>query len=119
MRNDESMKFFGIFLATIIVTRLFLWFLPVQTPDIGSFEVHHYMYGLILIAIALLSRSLPLYGIGVGLVVDELMIFPLAATTIQEYFSPLFLAGTVLWIALVYMYRHTLVRPLQKRAGRR
>jgi hypothetical protein len=46
------------------------------------------------------------------------MIFPLDATTWDDYFSPLFLLGTILWVALVYMFRHMLIRPFtQKRTS--
>lgn len=64
--------FFFVFLTTIVITRLFLFFYPFPAPTIGKFRVHHYMYGIVGILVGLSVQSILLYAIGTGLFIDEL-----------------------------------------------
>lgn len=52
-----------------------LWFWPKHAPKIGKFQLHHYMYGLILIAIYFLFNIPILLAVGLALFVDELPLF--------------------------------------------
>ncbi len=44
--NPENV-FFLVFLATVLVTRIYLYFWPIPSPTIRGFRLHHYMYGII------------------------------------------------------------------------
>jgi len=65
----------ALFVATIVITRIFLWFWPRHAPKIGNFQLHHYMYGLVLIAIYFGIPQIALLVVGLGLVVDEIPLF--------------------------------------------
>jgi hypothetical protein len=110
MKREDT--FFYIFLATILFTRIFLYFTHWSAGYIGPFRLHHYMYGIVLILLGLALRNVWIYGIGWGLVVDELMIFPTHATTWAEYYSPIFLIGTGVFAVTVFFLRKYLMRPL-------
>ena len=111
----DADRFFLIFIGTIVLIRIFLYVVPFHAPDIGSFDVHHYMYGIILLAVAYPLRSVLLYAVALALIVDELMLFPTGATTWEDYYSLAFISGTALLCALVYMLRAQLTTPLAAR----
>ncbi|SRR6266404_5357426 len=67
--------FLFAYILTIIATRIFLRLWPIHAHKIGKFQPHHYMHGLILIAIYFFFPNLILLGIGSALVVDELPLF--------------------------------------------
>ena len=67
--------FFIVYVITILVTRVCLWFWPRHAPKIGDFQLHHYMYGLFLIAMYYLISNTILLAVGFALVVDELPLF--------------------------------------------
>ena len=66
---------FVIYVATILVTRIFLLFWHTHAPNIAGFQLHHYMYGLVLIAFYFLIPRPIFLAIGLGLIVDELPLF--------------------------------------------
>jgi hypothetical protein len=69
---DKSLYFFLIFLATIIITRIFVYIKPIASPTINGLRLHHYMYGLILLVLSLFVKNILIYAIGLGLFLDEL-----------------------------------------------
>ncbi|OGN29304.1 MAG: hypothetical protein A3A33_03760 [Candidatus Yanofskybacteria bacterium RIFCSPLOWO2_01_FULL_49_25] len=68
-------RYFFIYVATIIAIRIWLWYFPKHAPKIGDFQSHHYMVGLVLIAICLIVYKPILLAIGSALVVDEIPLF--------------------------------------------
>ena len=64
-----------IYIGMIAVTRLILWLWPRHAPKIGTFQVHHYMYGIILCGLYLLIPNAVLAAIGTAFIVDELPLF--------------------------------------------
>jgi len=70
-----SAQLFIIYCATILVTRVVLWFWPKHSPMIGRFQPHHYMHGLILIALYFLIPNPIILAVGLGLFVDEIPLF--------------------------------------------
>ena len=64
--------FFAVFLLTILITRIFLYYKPVASPTIKGLRLHHYMYGLVLAVVGFVLSNITLYGVGLGLFVDEL-----------------------------------------------
>lgn len=113
-------RFFAIFFTTILVTRLFLLVHPIHSPIIGDFHMHHYMYGLILIALGLSARSMPLYAIGMGLFADEvLLLHGINEVNWAGYFSFITLMDLSAVIVIVFFLRSYVVRPLEHQKVRR
>ena len=102
--NPEN-YFFIIFLATIIVTRIFLYFKPTPAPTIKGFRIHHYMYGIILIVISILIKNLTIYSIGLGLFIDELTYLIIKGKNHKDNYSKKSLIGTCLFIILIFFLR--------------
>lgn len=67
--------FFALYILTILVARIPLLFWHKHAPKIVSFQLHHYMYGLVLFAVYFFIPQTVLLAIGFGLVVDELPLF--------------------------------------------
>jgi len=105
----SSLLFFHIFFATVLVTRIFLWFSPISSPTVFGFRLHHWMYGLALISVGIGFSFLPVYAIGLGLFVDELTYLFMDGKTHKDYDSKISLLGTVLLIVLVFMLKNYLV----------
>lgn len=97
--------FFAIFIATILAIRVFLFFTHWSVGYAGDVQLHHYMYGILILLLGLILRNLWLYAIGLALIVDELMLFPTGAQFWPQYNSPIFIGGTALLCAFVYVYR--------------
>lgn len=104
-------EFFIIFLATILITRIFLLVKPVAAPTIGGFRMHHWMYGLAGIAIAFVVRLVIIYAIGLGLFIDELTYLTVSGKTHEDNYSFLSLTGTTVLIVLVFLLRRYLISP--------
>ena len=64
-----------VYVLTIVITRIFLTFFHIHGRKIGKIQPHHYMHGLILVALYFLLHYLPLLAIGLALVVDEIPLF--------------------------------------------
>ena len=66
---------FGIYVVTILIARIPLLFWHNHAPKIGGFQLHHYMYGLVLLVVYFLVPQNILLAVGLGLFVDELPLF--------------------------------------------
>lgn len=106
---QESDLFFIIFLATILFTRICLYFKPISSPTIKGFRLHHYMYGIILMIIGFFINAIPIYAIGLGLFVDELPLFIIGGWHWKEYKSMPCILGVIVGILLVFILREQLV----------
>ena len=65
----------AIYVLTIVIVRMFLTFWPIHSHKIAGFQPHHYMHGLILIALYFVFPWPILLAIGSALVVDEVPLF--------------------------------------------
>ncbi|MEK9158090.1 MAG: hypothetical protein AAB638_02825 [Patescibacteria group bacterium] len=106
--------FFLIFITTIAITRLWLWETRLSCPTIKGFRLHHYMYGLGLIVLALVFNNLFMYAVGVGLFVDEIFLFVMFRgwkwpDPCHEYNSWKSALGILILIAIVFLARNFLV----------
>jgi len=101
--------FFIIFLLTVLVTRIALYFRPTPGPTIKGFRLHHYHLGILFIAIALLFRNVTIYAIGVGLFVDELTYIIIRGKSHKDNYSTISLIGTLLFIIIVFLFREQLI----------
>jgi len=96
--------FLSVFLFTVIVTRIFLYFHPTPSPTILGFRTHHYLYGIIGIIAGLFFHSLTIYAIGLGLLVDELTFILMRGTTHADNYSKTSLIGTAICTVLVIIF---------------
>lgn len=108
--NLES-KFFIIFIITVLVIRVFLFIHPVSSPTVKGFRIHHYMYGIVGIPVAILTGSLPVYAVSVGFLEDELTYKLTGGKTHRDNYSAVSLIGTALFIVLTFFFRKYLVMP--------
>jgi len=104
-----SEKFFLVFLATILVTRLFLYIFPLPSPTIKGFRMHHWMFGLIGVVIGIIFHSLLFYAIGLGLFVDELTYLLIGGKIHEDNYSKISLFGTVVFIIIVFIFKDYLI----------
>lgn len=102
----HSDLFFLILLATVAVTRIWLYSRPMGSPVIRGFRVHHYMYGLALVVIGIIAHSVIPYGIGFGLIIDEvpLVLFKPTASW-DEYESKKSFTALLVVLLFVFMFR--------------
>jgi hypothetical protein len=114
---SEGNKLFISFVFMIVIARIWVFFTHMETPDIGSFNVHHYMIGMLLILAGIIISNVETYGLGLGLLLDEWDIFFPATFPVQgwdTYFSAPYLAGVLVCIVLVFLLRHKLARAAER-----
>lgn len=104
-----SNEFFLIFLSTVVVTRLFLYFKPTPAPTIKGFRTHHWMYGILGLFIGFITHYLPLYAIGLGLFVDELTYLLIGGKNHEDNYSAISLIGTIIFVVLAFFSRNFLI----------
>lgn len=96
---------YAVFALTILLTRLGLLIWPISSPQIGSFRVHHWMYGLVLVSFAFIFKSKSILAIGLALFVDELSFVLLGGKTHEDNYSLPSLTGTLIFMILVFVFR--------------
>lgn len=107
-------NFFLIFAVTIAITWVVLFIHPFESPKIGGFRMHHYMYGAAGVVVGLLLHSLVVFAVGLGLFIDELTSCVLlgGAPSHQKNYSKASLFGLLLFfVAVVFFFRNLLVKP--------
>ncbi|MES2315131.1 MAG: hypothetical protein V4486_00120 [Patescibacteria group bacterium] len=108
--------FFLIFLGTIAISRLFVAF-KVKAPTLGSFRVRHYMYGVILILVAIFLKNITLFAISLGLILDELPVILIkgpgtkdeAWHGCEDYKAAWCVAGVFILTLLVFVFRNSIL----------
>lgn len=106
---STSLQFFLIFLATIVVTRIFLYVRPVASPTISGFRLHHWMYGIVLGTIGFMSSSIWIFAIGIGLLVDELPYLLMKGKIHKDNYSARSLAGVLICSILVFIFKDSFI----------
>lgn len=106
---DIKLYFFAIFIITILITRVFLYFNPIPSATIKGFRVHHYMYGFIIAPVGILLGNVAIYAVGVGLFVDELGYLIIGGKTHEENYSKISLVLLTISIILTYIFRKQLL----------
>lgn len=66
---------FLVYASVIVAVRVLLWFYPKHAPKIGGFQLHHYMYGLVLLGLYFFVSHWILLSVGFALFVDEAPLF--------------------------------------------
>lgn len=100
--------FFIIFMASLIVIRVFLYFYPASSPTINGFRMHHYMYGILIIIFAKLFKNTNIFAIGSALFLDELMLILTNSWTYSDYFSTISLVGTGIFSIFFFILRKSI-----------
>lgn len=103
MRGPDQL--FAVFLFTILVTRVVLFLWPIASPTINGFRLHHWMYGVALVAIAVAISNPSIYAVGLGLFVDEVTFILVKGRSHKENFSFISLIGTAVFVSLAYLLR--------------
>ncbi|MDB4984751.1 MAG: hypothetical protein JWM20_930 [Patescibacteria group bacterium] len=104
--------FFLAFIATVLLTRVALYFKPIPSPTIKGFRLHHYMYGLVIAPIGILVSSPIILGIGLGLFLDEVPYLLIGGKNHKDNYSTRSLLGVLALIVIVYVTRNFLTRIL-------
>jgi len=97
---------FLIFLFTIFVTRIWLFYYPISSPIIKGFHLHHYMYGLFAFVFSIIIHNAIIYSIGMALFIDELTFIIIHGKSWKDYNSKISLMGTAFFIGVVYIFRY-------------
>ncbi len=108
---------FVIIAITVVVTRLWLLVTHLGSPTIRGFKLHHYMYGIALIVLAFLISNLTLYGIGIGLFIDEFALVLVKKGNNfhwKEYNSLLGRVGALVCLGLCYVFMNYIVFVFEK-----
>ena len=110
--TDMGNSFIAIFLGTIAATRVLLFIRPTPGVTIAGVRIHHYVYGLIGVPVALFLHSLPLYAVSLALVIDEVIYVLIGGKTHADNYSAISLIGVSALAFLAYLLRNVLVLPL-------
>jgi len=111
--KDQNFWILGTFVPTFVLARLLVHYFPHLFISVGGNHVHHFAYGFIILAVAgYLAISRPsrspawlaaLFGIGLGLAVDEAgMWLHLTSQYYNETSENAIIAVGVVLINLVY-----------------
>ncbi len=103
------MQFFLIFLGTIIIIRIFLYFRPTPSPTVKGFRFHHYIFGIIIALIGGIIQNLVVYAIGLGFFIDELGYLIIGGKTHEDNYSVSSILILVLFVILAFIFRNNLV----------
>lgn len=107
--------FFIVFVSTIFVIRLFVFLVPEANITFLGLVIHHFWFGVALLLGAIFlpenhSLRIFLYGVGGGLLVDQLFFMLIGAGNDKEYWSlPSFL-GAVLLTGLIFFIKERVIQ---------
>jgi len=103
--------FYLILIATILITRISIIIVPEVNIKFLDIVIHHFWFGVILMIIGLIipkQKVYPkilLYGIGAGLIIDQLIFMILGAGKDKEYWALPSLLGTIIIALVIYPIR--------------
>ena|SRR5258707_7320421 len=103
-------KFFIIYFITVLIIRLFLFVHPTSGMTVKGYRIHHYVYGVIGMPIAIITGSLPLCAVSLGLFEDELTYQIIGGRDHRDNYSWVSLMGTILIVAITFFLRNSIVR---------
>ena len=103
-------KFFVIYFITVLIIRVLVFFYPIPSPTINGWRVHHFVYGVIGMPIAIVTASVPLCAISLGLFEDELTYQIMGGKNHRDNYSWVSLIGTFIVITVTFFLRNHIVR---------
>lgn len=107
--------FYLLIVITILITRISIIIVPEFDIKLFDVVIHHFWFGIVLFLAGLIipknNRYLKivLYGIGVGLVIDQLVFMILGAGKDKEYWALPPLLGAIIIALAVFPIRKKLV----------
>jgi hypothetical protein len=118
MKNGNFL--YLITLATVFISRLSVIISPNTDTVIFGTIIHHFWYGFIFIILGLLVpvpkkllKTL-FYGIGLGLVIDQLFFMLLGAGGDYEYWKLASLVGPIIILFIFFFFRNKTTELLTK-----
>ncbi len=115
--------FYLILIATILIVRISIIIVPEVDIKFLDIVIHHFWFGIILMIIGLVipkQKVYPkifLYGIGAGLIIDQLIFMILGAGKDKEYWALPSLLGTIIIALVIYPIRTKITNFLLKGAN--
>lgn len=109
--------FYLFFIIAIVATRWYLAVFPSHLVIVG-FTIHHFWTGLVLTVIAFLLSSkfekikLILFGVGLGLLVDEFVFIMVGGYDFEQYWAFYSVVGVFVLLWVVYFFRMKIVKSL-------
>ena len=103
--------FYLVLIATILIARISIIIVPEVDIKFLDIVIHHFWFGVILMIIGLIipkQKVYPkilLYGIGAGLIIDQLIFMILGAGKDKEYWALPSLLGTIIIALVIYPIR--------------
>jgi hypothetical protein len=101
--------FFLVFLLVVTIVRVTLYYKPFSIPRIRGFQIRHYMVGIALMLLAILLQHVTLYGIGFGLLIEEVPLLITHGKSQHDNYKPkpaLIFLGIIL---VVYIFRNAIL----------
>jgi hypothetical protein len=98
-----------VFFLTILFTRIYLLIRPTASPTIGELRLHHYMYGILLVFLAIPLENLILGAVGWGLFIDELTYILINGKNHKDNYSRISLLGTFVFAALSIAFSQSIL----------
>ena len=108
----QANLFIIVFLITLITIRIAVYLKPIPSPTSKGFRMHHYMYGIVLIPISILTNSIILFGIGTALFFDELTFLLIGGKTHKDNYSATSIMGTIGFAIILFIFRDFLLSKL-------
>ena len=110
--------FYLLVLVTILISRISIIIVPEVDIKFLNIIIHHFWFGVILMAIGFLipkqktSSKIWLYGIGAGLIIDQLVFMLLGAGQDKEYWALPSLLGTIIIASVIFPIRQKVTKVL-------
>jgi hypothetical protein len=112
LKKKENL-FYLIFILTIVLIRVGVFLIPNVDIVFWNVVIHHFWFGVVLLIAWLLIKENKIgiysFGIGSGLMVDQLAFILLGSGGDFEYWGPSLLGAVVLAV-LIYFFRRKIVK---------
>ncbi len=112
--------FYLIMILTILIARISIIIVPEVDMKFLDIVIHHFWFGVVLMIVGLLIPKqkfylkILLYGIGAGLILDQLIFIILGAGKDKEYWALPSLLGMIIIALVIYLIRRRLTNFLLK-----
>lgn len=108
-----SDQYFLFTLATILLTRIFVYLSKQPSPTIKNFRIHHWMYGLLsiifLFCISSFYTNIYLISISTGIFLDEIGFIFIKGKTHEDNYSPKSFIILIFFILLLFLFREYII----------
>lgn len=114
--------FYLIFVLTILIVRISVITMPEFHIIFSDMLIHHFWFGIILLLVGLImpkNKEYPkifLYGIGAGLIIDQLVFMILGAGRNKEYWALPSLLGAIIITFIIFPIRQKLTNFLLQKS---